>query len=93
MVFLQRSLKAQKKPPFERAAKPGEDCLRASNVVFLRCREGALYEEKLRGSLSVSLGALTLLGITRHGLRRDTLFGKEGFGWFPPTCPAGTKND
>ena len=88
MVFLQRSLKAQKKPPFERAAKPGEDCLRASNIVFLLCREGAPCEGKSRGSLSVSWRALTLLGITRHGLRRDTLFGKEGFlggpgRWFP----------
>ena len=50
-------------------------------MVLPQCREGESYEEKSRGSLSVSSGALTLLGITRHGLRRDTLFGKEGFGW------------
>ena len=68
--------------------KPGEGCLQAQNLVFPPCREGVLYEGKSRGSLSVSWRALTLLGITRHGLRRDTLFGKEGFlggpgRWFP----------
>ena len=68
MVFPQRFVQAQKKAPFERAAKPGEDCLRAHNVVSSKCNEGAATPQ-LWPPCDVEKSFVPVLptGITRHG--------------------------